>query len=63
MRRAAAAKLYLTQHGIDAARVETVSYGEERPVCQEHDESCWAKNRRAEFAVLAGDVTTIVPER
>jgi peptidoglycan-associated lipoprotein len=61
MRRAAAAKLYLTQRGIDAARIETVSYGEERPVCQEHDESCWAKNRRAEFAVLAGDVTTIVP--
>ncbi|HEV8214388.1 MAG TPA: peptidoglycan-associated lipoprotein Pal [Gemmatimonadaceae bacterium] len=63
MRRAAAAKLYLTQRGIDAGRIETVSYGEERPVCQEHDESCWAKNRRAEFAVLAGDVTTIVPER
>ena len=63
MRRAAAAKLYLTQHGIDASRIETVSYGEERPICQDHDESCWAKNRRAEFAVLAGDITTIVPER
>jgi len=61
MRRASAAKLYLTQHGIDASRIETVSYGEERPVCQEHDESCWARNRRAEFAVLAGDITTIVP--
>ena len=61
MRRAAAAKAYLTQRGIDATRIETVSYGEERPVCQEHDEACWAKNRRAEFAVLAGDVTTIVP--
>jgi peptidoglycan-associated lipoprotein len=63
MRRAAAAKLYLTQHGIDGTRIETASYGEERPVCQEHDETCWAKNRRAEFAVLAGDVTAIVPER
>jgi len=63
MRRAAATKLYLTQRGIDATRIETASYGEERPVCQEHDESCWAKNRRAEFAVLAGNVTTIVPER
>lgn len=61
MRRASAAKLYLTEHGIDGSRIETVSYGEERPVCQEHDESCWSKNRRAEFAVLAGDVTTIVP--
>jgi peptidoglycan-associated lipoprotein len=61
MRRASAAKLYLTQHGIDASRIETVSYGEERPTCQEHDESCWARNRRAEFAVLAGDITTIVP--
>jgi peptidoglycan-associated lipoprotein len=53
----------LTQRGVDATRIETVSYGEERPVCQEHDESCWAKNRRAEFAVLAGDITTVVPER
>ncbi|HEY6830698.1 MAG TPA: peptidoglycan-associated lipoprotein Pal [Gemmatimonadaceae bacterium] len=61
MRRASAAKLYLTQRGIDGSRIETVSYGEERPVCQEHDESCWARNRRAEFAVLAGDITTIVP--
>jgi len=61
MRRASAAKAYLTQRGIDGSRIETVSYGEERPVCQEHDESCWARNRRAEFAVLAGDITTIVP--
>jgi peptidoglycan-associated lipoprotein len=61
MRRASAAKLYLTQRGIDASRIETVSYGEERPVCQDHDESCWARNRRAEFAVLAGDITSVVP--
>jgi len=40
MRRASAAKAYLTQRGIDGSRIETVSYGEERPVCQEHDESC-----------------------
>ena len=62
MRRAGAAKRYLTEHGIDGSRVETVSYGEERPVCQGHDEACWSRNRRAEFVVTAGDIARIVPE-
>jgi peptidoglycan-associated lipoprotein len=53
-RRAVAAKRYLTSRGIEEARIETVSYGEERPVCGEHEESCWGKNRRDEFAVTAG---------
>ena len=56
-RRAAAAKRYLTDRGIDAARIEIVSFGEERPVCTEEDESCFARNRRDEFEVTAGQIT------
>lgn len=63
MRRAGAAKRYLTEHGVDGSRVETVSYGEERPVCQGHDEACWSQNRRAEFVVTAGDIARIIPEQ
>ena len=53
-RRATAAKQYLVSHGIDASRIETVSYGEERPIAQAHDEEAWAQNRRDEFEILAG---------
>lgn len=53
-RRAAAAKKFLLARGIDEARIETVSYGEERPACGDHEESCWGKNRRDEFVVTAG---------
>ena len=53
-RRATAAKQYLTSHGIDASRIETASYGEERPIDPGHDESAWAQNRRDEFEILAG---------
>ena len=52
-RRAATAKRYLTDHGVAADRVETVSYGEERPLCQEHGEPCWGQNRRDEFEITA----------
>jgi peptidoglycan-associated lipoprotein len=53
-RRAAAAKRYLVEHGIAESRIETISYGEERPVAQGSEESAWAQNRRAEFEVTAG---------
>jgi peptidoglycan-associated lipoprotein len=53
-RRATAAKQYLTSHGIDASRIETVSYGEERPIAQGHTEEAWAQNRRDEFEILSG---------
>ena len=53
-RRATAAKQYLVSHGIDAGRIETVSYGEERPVATGHDEASWAQNRRDEFEILSG---------
>ncbi len=54
-RRAATAKRYLTDHGIADSRLETVSYGEEKPLCTEHDEACWSQNRRDEFVITAGD--------
>jgi peptidoglycan-associated lipoprotein len=53
-RRAAAAKAYLVQRGISAARIETVSYGEERPVVRGTDEAAWSQNRRDEFEIVAG---------
>ena len=48
-RRAKSAMKYLNALGISADRMSTISYGEERPVCTEHAESCWWKNRRDEF--------------
>ncbi|HEU4437558.1 MAG TPA: peptidoglycan-associated lipoprotein Pal [candidate division Zixibacteria bacterium] len=48
-RRAAAARQYLMDLGIDGSRISTVSYGKERPVAFGHDESSWQQNRRAEF--------------
>jgi peptidoglycan-associated lipoprotein len=49
--RAAAARNYLIAHGIPAERMVAISYGKERPVCIEHSETCWARNRRARFLV------------
>lgn len=48
-RRADAAKKFLNSLGISADRITTVSYGEEKPVAQGHDESVWSQNRRDEF--------------
>lgn len=48
-RRAQAAMNYLIALGIDADRMSTISYGEERPLVMGHNEEAWAKNRRAEF--------------
>jgi peptidoglycan-associated lipoprotein len=45
--RAKQAKEYMSSLGLPAEQVRTVSYGKERPVCTEHDEACWQKNRRA----------------
>jgi peptidoglycan-associated lipoprotein len=50
-RRAEAAKNYLISLGIPADRMETTSWGKERPFCSEHDESCWQQNRRAHFVL------------
>jgi len=53
-RRAASAKKYLTEMGIAGNRISLLSYGKEKPVCSEHDENCWQKNRRDDF-VVTGD--------
>ena len=50
-KRARAAKDYLVTLGITPDRLTTISYGEELPLCHEHTEECWAKNRRAHFVV------------
>jgi peptidoglycan-associated lipoprotein len=50
-RRAAACQNFLTTLGIDAARLSTVSYGEERPVDDGANEEAWAKNRRSQFVI------------
>lgn len=51
-RRAEAVRSYLLELGIDTARMETVSYGEEKPLDAGHDESAWQQNRRVEFVLL-----------
>jgi peptidoglycan-associated lipoprotein len=48
-RRAESAKAFLVDLGIAASRITTISYGEERPVCTDKTEECWAKNRRDHF--------------
>jgi len=53
-RRAAVVNRYFTERGIDASRLQIVSFGEERPVCTDRDEGCRSRNRRDEFVVLSG---------
>ncbi len=48
-RRAHAVAEYLRSLGASEQQLQTVSYGKERPLCSEHDESCWAQNRRADL--------------
>lgn len=48
-RRANSAKSYLIGLGIAEKRISTISYGEEKPQCTEHNEGCWSKNRRDHF--------------
>ncbi len=52
-KRAQTVKDFLVKYGIAANRIETTSYGEERPVCREHNETCWARNRRVDFVITA----------
>lgn len=48
-RRAKSVAKVLTANGVDASRIKTVSFGEDRPAVEGHDESAWSKNRRVEF--------------
>lgn len=60
-RRATSAKRYLEAKGIDGARIDIISYGEERPVDSASSEDAWAKNRRDEFEVLSGGDRLVAP--
>jgi peptidoglycan-associated lipoprotein len=53
-RRANSVKEFLVSQGVSTARVETVSYGKERPICTQSDESCWAQNRRGVTTITGG---------
>ena len=51
-RRASAAKKYLVTYGVSDENIDTVTYGEEKPVCYESNDNCWSLNRRAHFVVV-----------
>ncbi|MBI4686275.1 MAG: peptidoglycan-associated lipoprotein Pal [Nitrospirae bacterium] len=50
-KRAKAAKDYLTSQGVSASRINTITYGEEKPLCTEQNEGCYQRNRRAHFVI------------
>lgn len=51
-RRAKSVKDFLVSFGVPSSRMETISYGEEKPACNDQSEECWAKNRRAHLVIL-----------
>jgi peptidoglycan-associated lipoprotein len=53
-RRANSVKEFLVSLGVSTARVDTISYGKERPICTESNESCWGQNRRGITLVAGG---------
>ena len=53
-KRAKAARNYLVELGVAANRLSVVSYGKERPSCNEHEESCYQQNRRGHLALKTG---------
>jgi peptidoglycan-associated lipoprotein len=53
-RRANSVKEYLVSVGVSAGRVDTISYGKERPICTESDEGCYAQNRRGVTTITGG---------
>ncbi|HEY1372061.1 MAG TPA: peptidoglycan-associated lipoprotein Pal [Candidatus Binatia bacterium] len=50
-KRAQAAKDYLMSLGLSADRISTTSFGSETPVCRDHTDDCWQRNRRGRFVV------------
>ncbi|MCL5977108.1 MAG: peptidoglycan-associated lipoprotein Pal [Nitrospirae bacterium] len=51
-RRASSTKEYLVSLGIPTGKIETISYGEEKPLCAVQTEDCWNKNRRGHFVLV-----------
>lgn len=56
-RRANAVKEYLAAQGVAMGRIETISFGKERPICTESNEACWAQNRRGVSTISSGAAT------
>jgi peptidoglycan-associated lipoprotein len=61
-RRAEAVRSFLAGYGVDTGRMATSSYGKERPLMEGNDEYAWSRNRRAEFAITGGQVTSVPRE-
>lgn len=57
-RRANAVREYLVSLGLSSARLDTISYGKERPMCTESSESCWSQNRRGVTTITSGAATS-----
>jgi len=57
-RRANAVKEYLVSLGVSSRRMDTISYGKERPICSESSESCWSQNRRGVTTITSGAATS-----
>ncbi len=53
-RRAESVRTYLVSRGISAARIDTISYGKERPIAAGSNEEAWARNRNAHTAIVSG---------
>lgn len=53
-RRAEAVRTYLIQRGVPAGRIDTISFGKERPIAEGSNESAWAQNRNAHTAIVSG---------
>lgn len=56
-RRAQAVRDYLVSLGVSGARIDTISYGKERPICVQSDEQCWQQNRRGVSTIKSGAVS------
>lgn len=53
-RRAEAVRTYLIQRGVPAGRIDTISFGKERPIAEGSNEAAWAQNRNAHTAIVSG---------
>jgi len=56
-RRAIAVKSYLVSQGIKENRMRLISYGEEKPFCQESNETCWRQNRKVHFKASGSELS------
>lgn len=60
-RRAASVRRFLVSRGVEESRIDVVSFGRDRPLIAGVDEDTWARNRRAEFEIVAGGETLRAP--